>query len=399
MMSRYDDSNSYFEKAYLFGEDYRTNYLNEAASYLTNPNFTTYKGEDHEHLLLLYYKAINYLKLGKTDDALVECRRLNIRLQQLSDRYKSKDKYDEDAFINVLMGITYETDKDYNNAFIAYRNALRVYKEDYQPMFGVAAPEQLKQDLLRTAWLSGLKDEFSLYKDSLRMPSYEYKPNEGGELVFFWHNGLSPIKTEWGVDFVISRQENWVYFSNQQLGMTFPFNIGGHSNQDKNALANIEIFRVAFPKYIERPPYYSEATIGIDDETQQLQELEDVNKIAFKCLQERMGHEFSKALLRVALKKAEEYELRKQDKTLGSILGAINAMTEKADTRNWQTLPNSIYYCRVPMKEGDNTVRFTLKTNDGKTVDHTFTYNVKKGQTLFHTFSSLESGYPNYVAY
>lgn len=399
MMGRYGDSNDYFEKAYLFGEDYRTNYLNEAASYLTNPNFTTYKGEDHEHLLLLYYKAINYLKLGKTDDALVECRRLNIRLQQLSDRYKSKDKYEEDAFIHMLMGITYEVDKDYNNAFIAYRNALRIYKDDYRPMFGVVAPDQLKQDLLRTAWLTGLKDEFAFYKDSLQMSSYEYKPNDGGELVFFWHNGLSPIKAEWGVDFVISRQGDWVYFSNQQLGMTFPFNIGGRSNQDKNALSNIEIFRVAFPKYVERPPYYSDATIAIGDEVLPLQELEDVNKIAFKCLQERMGHEFSKALLRVALKKAEEYELRKQDKTLGSILGAINAMTEKADTRNWQTLPNSIYYCRVPLKEGDNTIKFTLKTNDGKTVDHTFTYNVKKGQTLFHTFSSLESGYPNYAAY
>ncbi|HTH56429.1 MAG TPA: hypothetical protein VL728_10325 [Cyclobacteriaceae bacterium] len=399
MMSQYENSNGYFEKAYLFGEDYRTNYLNEAASYLTNPNFTAYKGEDHEHLLLLYYKAINYLKLGNTDDALVECRRLNIRLQQLSDRYKSKDKYEEDAFIHVLMGITYEVDKDFNNAFIAYRNALRIYKDDYQPMFGVVAPDQLKQDLLRTAWLSGLKDEFTFYKDSLRMPSYKYTPSDGGELIFFWHNGLSPIKAEWGVDFVISRQGNWVYFSNQQLGMTFPFNVGDRSSQDRNALSNMEIFRVAFPKYVERPPYFSQAAITVGDSEMPLQQLEDVDKIAFKCLQERMGHEFSKALLRVALKKAEEYEVRKQDKTLGSILGAINAMTEKADTRNWQTLPHNIYYCRVPLREGENTVRFTLRGNDGKAVDHTFTYNVKKGQTLFHTFSSLESGYPNYASY
>ncbi|HRG11336.1 MAG TPA: hypothetical protein PLJ08_22370, partial [Cyclobacteriaceae bacterium] len=44
MMSRYEESNSYFEKAFLFGEDYRRNYLYEAASYLTNPNVTTYRG-------------------------------------------------------------------------------------------------------------------------------------------------------------------------------------------------------------------------------------------------------------------------------------------------------------------------------------------------------------------
>lgn len=30
MMSRYKESNAYLEKAFLFGEDYRMNYLNEA---------------------------------------------------------------------------------------------------------------------------------------------------------------------------------------------------------------------------------------------------------------------------------------------------------------------------------------------------------------------------------
>ena len=93
MLGRYDESNDFLEKAYLFGEDYRTNYLYEAASYLTNPNFAPYRGEDHEHLMLLYYKALNYVKQNNFEDALVECRRLNIRLQQLSDRYNSDKKY------------------------------------------------------------------------------------------------------------------------------------------------------------------------------------------------------------------------------------------------------------------------------------------------------------------
>lgn len=45
MLGRYDESNEYFEKAFLFGEDYRKNYLNEAASYLANPMITTYRGK------------------------------------------------------------------------------------------------------------------------------------------------------------------------------------------------------------------------------------------------------------------------------------------------------------------------------------------------------------------
>ena len=119
------------------------------SKFLTKNNYqveVAYKGEDHEHLILLYYKAINYLKMQMLDEALVECRRLNIRLQQLSDRYESENKYKRDAFINMLMGIIYDSNKDYNNAFIAYRNAWEVYQDDYQRLFKVNAPDQLKYD-------------------------------------------------------------------------------------------------------------------------------------------------------------------------------------------------------------------------------------------------------------
>ena len=85
ILGNYEQSNAFFEKAWRFGEDYQMNYFREAGGYLTNPNFSVYRGEDHEHLMLLYFKAINYLKMNKPDEALVECRRLNIRLNQLSD--------------------------------------------------------------------------------------------------------------------------------------------------------------------------------------------------------------------------------------------------------------------------------------------------------------------------
>src|SRR5688572_6056548 len=80
MEGEYEASNKAFEKAYLFGEDFKVNYFAEAASYLTNPMITMYRGEDHENLMPLYYKAINFLKLEKYEEALVECKRLNIRL-------------------------------------------------------------------------------------------------------------------------------------------------------------------------------------------------------------------------------------------------------------------------------------------------------------------------------
>lgn len=395
MMGQYEESNKFFEEAYLFWEDFKVDYFSEGAAYLTNPMVTVYRGEDHEHLMLLYYKAMNFLKLGNEEAALVECRRLGIRLQQLSDRYSDENKFRHDAFINNLMGIIYDSDRDYNNAFIAYRNAVDTYKSEYTPMFGMKAPKQLQLDLLRTAWLSGFLDEVEKYKVEFNLPDYQYKPNEGGELVFFWHNGLAPIKAEWGVNFLVDHGRNGVVtFYNRELNLSFNFPTNNMSDNERRGLSRLEVFRVAFPKYVERPPHFSEAALHVGDADYSLELTENINKIAFKVLEERMGHEFAKGLARVALKKASEYALKKEDRGAAALLGLFNAITEKADTRNWQTLPHSIFYARVPLPEGQSTVSFSLD-GDHHT-DRTFTYQLKKGQTVFHTFTSLESRGPRY---
>ena len=400
VMGRYEESNEYLESAFIFGEDFRKNYLNEAASYLTNPMVTSYRGEDHDHLMVLYYKAMNYLKMGLKAEALVECKRLNIRLQQLSDRYDNDKKYKEDAFIHLLMGIIYEADHDYNNAFIAYRNAYQIYQSDYKELFNAEMPQQLKEDIIRSALLSGLKSEFAYYKTEFGREDYEYTPSSGGDLVFFWHNGLSPIKAETSFNFIINRNGNVVTFVNEEMGLSFPFNLSDRDEKDKDGLANLEIFRVAFPKYVERPVYYDRASIKSGESTFFLQPVENIDKIAKQVLQQRMTLEFSKALVRAALKKVTEYEMRRESKTFGSLIGIINAITERADTRNWQTLPHSIYYARVPLELGTNEVTLALETSSEETPSkHSFTYIIDKKGMIFHTFTSLESRSRTYGYY
>jgi uncharacterized protein len=391
IMGKYEESNEFLEKAFLFGEDYHINYINEAFSYWSNPNVTVYRGEDHEHLMILYFKALNFLKMNRPEDALVECRRLNIRLNQLSDKYDSEKKFQRDGFIHTLMGIIYQSTKDYNNAFIAYRNAVEIYETDYEDMFALSLPEQLKKDLLNTASWTGFEDEFNRFREKFGMQDYvATKPD--ADLVFFWHNGLSPVKSEWSVNFLIDhRSDNMVVFTNENLGIAFPYKV--EEKEKRNELSHLEVFRVAFPRYVERPAYFHDASITLDSSTYTLELYEDVSKIAFHSLRQRMMFEFGKGLLRGALKKATEESLKKEDQTLGAVIGIVNAMTEKADTRNWQTLPHSIYYTRVPLHEGTNHVKFSIASGNDKP-QYDFTYTAKKNQTLFHTFSSLETGLP-----
>jgi hypothetical protein len=390
VLGKYEESNEFFEKAFLFGEDYHVNYINEAASYLTNPNLVMYRGEDHEHLMLLYFKALNFLKMNQHEQALVECRRLNIRLNQISDKYTSEKKFQRDAFVHTLMGIIYQSAKDYNNAFIAYRNAVEIYETDYSGMFGIQVPEQLKKDLLNTAWRTGFVDEFNTFKTKFNMPDFKPVQPEA-ELVFFWHNGLAPVKDEWNINFLLDHKtDNLIVFTNDQLGMSFPFRVEEKEKDEKSDLRRLEVLRVAFPRYVERDIYFRSASLKKDSISYDLELTEDISKIAFHCLKERMMLEFSKGLLRAAMKKATEYSLKKEDERLGALIGVVNAMTEKADTRNWQTLPHSIFYTRVPLKEGANQVAFTIEAGGDK-VDYNFTYQARRYQTLFHTFSSLET--------
>lgn len=387
ILGNYDASNAAFEKAFIFGEDYRVNYANEAVSYLTNPNFSHYRGENHEHLMVLYFKAINFLKQGRHEDALVECKRLNIRLNQLNDKYRSEEKLQRDAFIHTLMGIIYQATKDYNNAFIAYRNAVEVYEGEYAKLFHMETPLQLKKDLLNTAKWTGFNDEFERYRERFGMPDYEPSQSDA-DLVFFWHNGLAPVKDEWGINFVLNhRDDNVVVFSNEGMGLSFPFQL--RDDKEKKDLSALEVFRVAFPRYNERSLYYTRASLDANGQSYSLELSEDISQIAFMSLKQRMMQELSKGLLRAAMKKATEHSVRKENDQLGAVIGLMNAITEKADTRSWQTLPHSIYYARVPLKEGANQVKFTIQ--NGHSDGYTFNYTTVKGQTLFHTFSSLES--------
>ncbi|MHA7877867.1 MAG: COG3014 family protein [Bacteroidota bacterium] len=391
LMQQYAASNYFFEQAYFTCEDFLAKPLDEALALVLNPSVTDYKGEDHEVLLLHYYKVLNFLQLGQYQDALVECRRLNIRLNQLSDKRSKANQYKRDAFVHTLMGLVYQANHEYNDAFIAYRNAVEIYQEDYKRLFGLDVPEQLKKDLIYTAYKTGLHDQVAQYK---RLFKLNYDPAQEtlcGNAVFLWNNGLGPVKDAWRIDFVLKHGAGGaVTFSNKALGLSFPFTLPNNGNNE--AIRALKLIRVTFPKYRERPLIYNQACVLTSDGRKQLFErLEDINAISFRVLRQRMVLELSKSLLRVALKKATEYQIRKQNKTLGTLVQGINFLTEKADTRSWQTIPHSVYYARLRLPEGVHQVAFQAYSGQlpcTTSQNQKFSLALRNGQTVFQIVNS-----------
>ncbi|MFR4037666.1 MAG: hypothetical protein ACLTZT_07645 [Butyricimonas faecalis] len=140
MLGNPTHSNQYFETAENLIDEYHSNVGAEAAALITNPEARPYRPEDFEVIMINFYKALNYIDLNDMEGALVEVRKINIKLNRLNDKYPdNKNRYQRDAFAHLLMGLIYDATGDYNNAFIAYRNAYEVYQSDYIKNFGVKA--------------------------------------------------------------------------------------------------------------------------------------------------------------------------------------------------------------------------------------------------------------------
>jgi hypothetical protein len=389
MLGQYEQSNSFLNKADLYYEDYSKQIGYEALALVTNPMSKPYKPEDFEVIMVHFYKAMNFLAMNNYESALVECRRINLRLQQFNQKYKeNKNIYARDAFAHNLMGIIYQAAGDYNNAFIAYRNALEIYENEYSNLFSTQTPTQLKLDLLNTAKLMGFSSELDFYEKKFGLKA-EPNPQNTGDLIFIWLNGFGPIKAEWGVTFSnMGVKGDAVVFANNELGLSFPLFIGGNSATEKAAFKNLSVVRIAMPKYVERKPIAQQAILKTQNKNYKIELAENINAIAFQSLKDRMLRKIGNTLLRFATKKVNEGITKSQNKSAGAIVGIANAITEKADTRNWQSLPYSISYTRATLPEGEQKITLA-QTGKGLNTTDELNINIRKGKTTFKIYHQL----------
>lgn len=383
MAGKYKESNEYFQKADYFIEDFQKNYGLAALSLLSNPSVKPYPGENYERILLHYYATLNYLQLNDLDEALVECKRMLMTMQRISDYYQGNNKYKRDAFTHVLLGLIYDAQNDHNNAFIAYRNAYEVYRDDYSKFLGTEIPLQLKKDLLRTAHLNGFYVERDAFEKEFGM-RYDPKQRAKSDLVCFWNKDLSPIKVPYNVDFLITDMGNgYLLYTNLELGLSIPVYIG--NSPDKDKLIKMKIIRVSIPKLESRKTKYLNASIQKDSLTYAFDLAENVEAIAYCSLKDRLEKELAQTLLRFSMKRLAEKQSSKESAGLGVAVNILNALTEQADTRIWQMLPQTINYTRVDLKEGENDFTFHVSENASNKND-SVRFNAKANRTYFKTF-------------
>lgn len=403
LIGHYEHSNNYLNEADGLMEDGRTSVKDVALGNLMNPMMKTYQGEDFEKYMVHYYKALNYLQLGLPDEAIVEARRITLRSYAQDDKISSGRKYVSDAFAYNLQGLVYERGGDINNAFIAYRNAVDLYLERNGSYYGVALPAQLKKDLLRTAYLMSFTGEVEKYERLLGVKYQREETPAGGELVVFWENGLAPVKTEQNLFFSLAdRGDGNLVFVDRGGLYNVPFDPDRYYHGDRAGLNGLAALRVVIPRYEAILPSYSGASLSCKEVTYALEPAQNVNELAFATLRERMLKELAQTLTRLAIKriteeivepdhddkKEKEHNKKKDDEwqeafALG--LKVFNIASEKADTRNWQSLPHTIYYTRIPLQAGENKFSIALSGPSGKRTPKELTVN-GRGGLQFYSF-------------
>lgn len=386
-LGEYDTSVEYFKAADDYFEYYTNDVGYEALALITNAKVKPYEPEYFERVMLHFYQALNFIFLSDYESAMVECRRMNLELNNLSDKYKEHtgNRYSQDAFGHYIMGILYETTGDHNNAFIAYRNALEIYESDYLSMFKTPVPTYLKTAVIRSAYNTGFTAEAMEYEEKYNINYSESKPNESyGRLIAFVFDGFSPIKTETSINFTKVGNAAAMSFASDNGALIIPIPIINCTPNEKNALTNTTSIRMTLPQYTSRTTAChssSRKILTVNGSTYSTALVEDIESIAPQSLNDRFWLELGSSILRLATKQFLNQAAKSQNEYLGLLVTLTNTITEQADTRHWQSLPAGIRFVEVYLPEGEHVVSYNDCTGTQQ-IDIT----IETGRTSFVTF-------------
>lgn len=317
-----------------------------AGRYLINDLTVPYYPAPYERALTYYYRAMNFLDRGDVNGALVEANKAVFYLDQLRG---SKNKgWRDDPFVQYFASLVFESAGKRDDARIARTRALDAYAA------------------LDGAGGLPLK------------PSFE-KPVKGwGEIVLVHANGAAPLKKS---------QTFQVAWGDVLLWAQSPREGEDLSPELQNAIMAGMLgnsVTVAYP-VLEPQPYEIKTSEAVtaDGKTYPTRLMGDVALAAQTDLKENEAGTFFRMALRAAAKRTAAVQAKhaaKQasgDDNVGDLTGMfvsfLGALTEKADTRQWFTLPAQLRMTRFYVPAGEQDIVLRFKDGFGNIVgEHTF---------------------------
>jgi hypothetical protein len=233
---------------------------------------------------------------------------------------------------------------------IAYRQAYDAYRR-YPQQLDMPVPQQLKADLIRVADKVGLDDEARRYREKFDIKSAPQIPRRDGELVFLLNSGLAPLK---------------------------------RSIEVRAVTQSGQLVTVAMPAYEDRRPTVTAARISVDGNSTTTDLVENVDTLAMDALAKQKPLILARAIARAVIKTKTSKEVDSRNDALGFMVNLANAITDRADTRSWSTLPNLICLARLPLAAGRHQVQVELLNRlDNVVANKDYVVDIAKGDKRF----------------
>ena len=343
----------------LMEELYTISVSREATTFLINDNTAPYRGEDFESVMINLFLALSYANLSKTEDALVEARKIDSKLAAINLQYdeEHQNAYREDPFVRMLVGIFYEmgqTSADLNDAYISYSLAINGYNKEYQ-RFGLSVPAILVENALSAAEFMGTREQDELQQ---RLPLQQFpslaERKEKAEVYGLHLNGRAPVK--------------------EPATIVFPMPDGF-------------LVKLAFPTYMDVQKriiggrLYAKPLEGDRAFDATFTVAEPIDKIAKENLEDRKGRVIVKTVARVtakylAVKEAQKAARKAGGQNYGALAGFLTGITgnilafasEEPDLRSWRTLPAEILITKLTLEPGTYQLWAECYDGSGKTV-------------------------------
>jgi|GEM_PF-1307471 len=338
MEGDYKASSSFLTKAEdKIEELYTRSAMDETYSFISNDLSIKYTGTEPEQVMVNVLMALNYMYQGKWEDAQIEAKRVNNRLNMVADKLGERAFYADDGFVRYLAGYSYEAMGNINDAYISYKKSLASYQRMGKE-FGISPPDSLKADLIRTANALGFTDEAEKYKAEFNGIALISRENfeKSGELMLVIYDGLPPFIT------------------------------------DSNGS----------PVYNRRGPAIMEAKVIAGETELQVPVTQDLQEIQIKLHEMRWGERFMKGIGRGIAK-----ELVKSIP-----IANLFVQPERADTRSWRTLPGKFRIIRLGFKPGHNTIKLQVINRRGDKTVYTVDFDIEAGMKKAMPFYIYNDG-------
>ena len=155
----------------------------EAKVLISSERERAYRGEDFEKLMISTLQALNYGQLGKDEDALVEVRRVNERMQRMIN--EEKKPYEQLAVARYLAAVLWEDQNHLDDAFIDYAAANELAGD-----LGTLA-----EPLVRLAKQTGRDEAFKSLQRQYPWVQPQPLAADEGQVLVVLEAGKAPVKT------------------------------------------------------------------------------------------------------------------------------------------------------------------------------------------------------------